>query len=313
MNTWKILVSDDLAQAGLDVLAQGGEVDFQPSISAAALADAISRYDALVVRGRTKVTAEVLAAARHLKVIGRAGVGVDNIDLKTAQSRGITVVNAPTATSIAVAELTFGLMLAVARHIPRGDAGLKAGQWLKKQLKGVELYGKTLGIIGYGRIGAELGQRAAAFGMDVLAYDPYLADEAIRERGAQPVALEALYAQSDIISLHLPLTDETRHMLDAAAFARMKPGVRLLCAARGGIIQEDDLLAALESGQVAAAGLDVFASEPPGDSPLVRHPNVVATPHIGAQTVESQVRAAVHVAEEVLHALEGHPLRWRVV
>ena len=312
MTTWKILISDDLAQRGRDLLAARAEVTYQPDISAAALLETIARFDALIVRGRTKVTADVFAAAENLKAVGRAGVGVDNIDLDAARTRGVTVVNAPTATSIAVAELTFGLMLAVARHIPRGDAGLKAGQWLKKQLKGVELYGKTLGIIGYGRIGAELGRRAAAFGMDVLAYDPYLADDAIRARGAEPVTLERLYARADFISLHLPLTEQTRRMISAEAFAQMKTGVRLLCAARGGIVDEAALLQALSSGQVAAAGLDVFAAEPPGESPLVRHPNVVATPHIGAQTAESQIRAAEHVAEEVLHALNGEPLRWRV-
>ncbi len=312
MSDWKILVSDDLAQAGLDLLSRQADVTFNPTISPAELTAAIGDYHALVVRGRTKVTADVLAAASRLRVVGRAGVGVDNIDLEAARARGVTVVNAPTATSIAVAELTFGLLLAVARHLPRADASMKAGQWLKKQLKGVELYGKTLGVLGYGRIGSELGRRAAAFGMTVLAYDPYLEAAAIRQRGAEPVDLDALYARSDFLSLHLPLTDETRNLLDAAAFARMKPGLRLICAARGGIIDETALLAALESGKVAAAALDVFAQEPPGATALVRHPRVVATPHIGAQTVEAQVRAAEHVAEEILHALRGEPLRWRV-
>ncbi len=313
MTKWNILISDDLAQAGRERLATQANVTFSPGLSPAALLDAIQNAEALVVRGRTKVTAEVLAAAPRLRVIGRAGVGVDNIDLEAARAQGVIVVNAPTATTIAVAELTFGLLLAVARHIPRADASMKDGQWLKKQLKGVEIFGKTLGILGYGRIGAEVAKRAAAFGMEVLAYDPYLTPETIRNRGAHPVSLEALYQQSDFLSLHLPLTEETRGMLSADAFARMKPGIRLVCAARGGIVDEAALLQALENGQVAAAGLDVFAQEPPKDSPLVRHPQVVATPHIGAQTHEAQIRAAEHVAEEVLRALNGEPLRWRVV
>jgi D-3-phosphoglycerate dehydrogenase len=264
------------------------------------------------VRSRTKVTAQVFDNAERLKVVGRVGVGVDNIDLEAARSQRVTVVNAPTSTSLAVAELTIGLMLALAREIPRADAGVKRGEWLKKELSGMELSGKTLGILGMGRIGAEVAARAAAFGMTVLGYDPLIPAEEIVRRGASPVGLNELYVRSDFVSLHLPLTDETRWMLDEQAFGRMKRGVRLVCAARGGVIDESALLRALESGQVAGAALDVFASEPPGKTDLVSHPKVIATPHIGAQTTEAQSRAAEDIANEVLAALNGEPLRWKV-
>jgi D-3-phosphoglycerate dehydrogenase len=204
-------------------------------------------------------------------------------------------------------------MLALAREIPRADAGMKQGKWLKKELAGIELYGKTLGILGMGRIGAEVAARASAFGMSVLGYDPLVPAEEIRRRGAEPVGLDGLFARSDFISLHLPLTSETRSMLGEQAFGSMKRGVRLLCAARGGIIDEAALLAALESGQVAGAALDVFATEPPGATDLIKHPKVIATPHIGAQTAEAQSRAAEDIANEVLAALNGDPLRWKVI
>ncbi len=313
MTKFNILLTDGLVEQGQAVLRPAVQFDDRAGISADELLQIVGHYDALIVRGRTKVTAEVFDAAAKLKVVGRAGVGVDNIDLQAAKARGVTVVNAPTATSVAVAELTFGLLLSLARHIPRADAGMKRGQWDKKKLKGVELYGKTLGIIGLGRIGAELGRRGAAFGMTIIAHDPLLSPEKITERGAQPVTIDELYARADFISLHLPLSAETRGMLGDAVFARMKPGVRLACAARGGIIDEPALLAALNAGQVAGAALDVFAQEPPGASALVAHPNLIATPHIGAQTTESQARAAEHIAAEVLAALHGEPLRWKVV
>jgi D-3-phosphoglycerate dehydrogenase len=254
----------------------------------------------------------MLGVAPRLKVIGRAGVGVDNIDLNAAQKQGVIVVNAPTSTSIAVAELTFGLLLALAREIPRADAAMKQGRWLKKELEGVELHGKTLGILGFGRIGAEVGKRAAAFGMNVIAYDPLLSEEEIKRRGADPVSLQDLYAWSDFISLHMPLTADTRDMIGRAAFAQMKDGVRIVCAARGGIIDETALVEALNSGKVAGAALDVFKEEPPGLTEAVSHPRLIATPHIGAQTAEAQSRASTDIAHEVLAALRGDPLRWRV-
>lgn len=310
--TFKTLITDGLEETGQDILRQLGQVDDRTGISPEDLLTAIADYQALIVRGRTKVTAAVFDAAKNLKVVGRAGVGVDNIDLTAAKAHGVIVVNAPTATTLAVAELTLGLMLSLARDIPRADAAMKDGKWLKKELEGVELFGKTLGIIGMGRIGSEVGKRAAAFGMTLLGYDPLIPAEEIARRGAQPVSLDDLYARADFITLHLPLTPETKNMLNAAAFAKMKNGVRIICAARGGIIDETALLDALNSGKVAGAALDVFAAEPPGKTDLVTHPHVVAAPHIGAQTAESQVRAGLDIASEVAAALRGEPLRWRV-
>ena len=312
MPKYHILITD-----GLDASAQAVlrfcTVDDRTGISADDLSTIIADYDALIVRGRTKVTASLLETATKLKVVGRAGVGVDNIDLAAAKSRGVTVVNAPVSTTLAVAELTFGLLLALTREIPRADSSMKQGQWLKKELEGVELHGKTLGILGMGRIGAEVARRARAFGMDVLGYDPLLSPEEIRGRVAEPVDRDELLARADFISLHLPLTPETRGLLDADQFAKMKDGARIVCAARGGIIDEAALLSALESGKIAGAALDVFESEPPGGTDLVRHPKVIATPHVGAQTAEAQSRAAEDIAHEVLNALKGKKLRWKVV
>jgi D-3-phosphoglycerate dehydrogenase len=253
-----------------------------------------------------------MEAGSRLKAIGRAGVGVDNIDLDAAKKHNVTVVNAPMSTSMAVAELTFGLLLAIAREIPRADAGMKKGVWLKKELKGVELNGKTLGIIGYGRIGVEVGKRASAFGMNVVAYDPLISEDDIQKLGAEPVSIQDLYAWSDFISLHLPLNVQTRDMVGPMAISEMKDGVRIVCAARGGIIDESALMAALNSGKVAGAALDVFGQEPPGLTEAVSHPRVIATPHIGAQTVEAQSRASEDISNEVLSALNGEALRWRV-
>jgi D-3-phosphoglycerate dehydrogenase len=308
----KILITDGLDEAGIAILRSAVELDDRSGIAAQDLLSLVPAYEGLIVRGRTRITSDLLDSARQLRVVGRAGVGVDNIDLAAARSRGVTVVNAPQSTSIAVAELTFSLLLAIAREIPRADFAMKQGQWLKKELEGVELAGKTLGLIGFGRIGAEVGRRAAAFGMHVLAHDPLVPDEEIRGRSSEPASLARIYAGSDFISLHVPLDETTRGMLDEAAFAMMKPGVRLVCAARGGVVDEAALLGALERGKVAAAGLDVFAAEPPGLTPLISHPRVVATPHIGAQTREAQSRAAVDIVAEVLAALRGEPLRWKV-
>jgi D-3-phosphoglycerate dehydrogenase len=312
MPEWKILLTDGLEQNGQDILRAAAQVDNRAGISADDLLKVVGEYDALIVRGRTKVTAAVFDAAPRLKVVGRAGVGVDNIDLNAAKAHNVIVVNSPTATTIAVAELTLGLMLAVVREIPRADATMKAGQWIKKELEGRELWRKTLGVIGFGRIGTEVARRAKAFDMEILAYDPLLPAEAIRLRGGEPVSLDELLRRADMITLHVPLDENTRNLLNAEAFAKMKDGVYIICAARGGVIDEEALLQALNSGKVAGAGLDVFATEPPGATALVTHPKVVCTPHIGAQTVEAQTRAAEDIATEVLAALEGKPLRWRV-
>jgi D-3-phosphoglycerate dehydrogenase len=313
MTEWKVLISDNLAESGKAALKGQAEVADKGGISSEDLLTEIGDFDGLIVRGRTKVTKEVLAAGKKLKVVGRAGVGVDNIDLAAAQAAKVTVVNAPMATTDAVAELTLALMLSMVRHIPRADAGMKAGQWDKKSLEGSELAGKTLGIVGMGRIGGRVAELSKVFDMTILGYDPLIPAETIKERYAAPTTLNDLYAQSDFISLHLPLAPETRGMINDEALNRMKRGVRIICAARGGIINETALLARLESGQVAGAALDVFEKEPPGLTALVAHPNVIATPHIGAQTAEAQERAALHIAEEVLAALKGEPLRWRIV
>jgi D-3-phosphoglycerate dehydrogenase len=313
MPSYSVLIADGLEKNGQAILHSSAEVVDRSGISPEELLQVIQAYDALIVRSRTKVTPQVFEAAKKLKVVGRAGVGVDNIDLEAAKSHGVTVVNAPTSTSLAVAELTFAFMLALAREIPRADAAMKQGSWPKKELEGIELYGRTLGILGMGRIGVEVALRAKAFGMRVLGYDPLIPAEEILRRGAEPVSLENLYLRSDFISLHLPLTSETHAMLNEQAFGQMKPGVHLVCAARGGIIDESALLAALQSGQVGGAALDVFASEPPGANELVRRPNVIATPHIGAQTAESQLRVAEDIATEVLRVLKGEPLRWKII
>jgi D-3-phosphoglycerate dehydrogenase len=312
MPDYKILITDGLDERGQSILRASAEVDDKSGISAEDLVNVIGDYDGLIVRGRTRVTAAVLEAASNLKVVGRAGVGVDNIELDAAKKHNVAVVNAPTSTTIAVAELTFGLLLALAREIPRGDASMKQGNWIKKELEGVELNGKTLGVIGYGRIGTEVGRRAAAFGMSVVVYDPDVSEDELVHGDAEPVSLQDLFAWSDFISLHLPLNVQTRDLIGPMAFSQMKEGVRIVSTARGGIIDEAALLDALNQGKVAGAALDVFTKEPPGLTELVSHPRVIATPHMGAQTAEAQSRAAEDIAAEVLAALRGKPLRWRV-
>jgi D-3-phosphoglycerate dehydrogenase len=309
----KVLIADSLAPQALERLeAAGLQADDRAGISAEELQALLPQYAGLIVRSRTKVTAALLAAAPALKVVGRAGVGVDNIDLAAAKAQGVVVVNTPVSTSVAVAELTLALMLALLRSIPRADASMKAGAWDKKSFEGAELAGKTLGVLGMGNIGAQVARRAAAFDMRVIAYDPFLDDATITTRGALAAKLEAVYAESDVLTLHLPLLPETRGMLNESTFAQMKRGVYLICAARGGVIDEDALLNALARGQVAGAALDVFATEPPGASALVTHPQVIATPHMGAQTAEAQTRAAADVADEVANVLLGQPIRWQV-
>ncbi|MEM5776569.1 MAG: hydroxyacid dehydrogenase, partial [Anaerolineaceae bacterium] len=269
MSAWKVLLTDGLEENGQAILRASAELVDKTGISADDLLQIVGEYDALIVRGRTKVTPAVFAAGKNLKVVGRAGVGVDNIDLNAAREAKVTVVNSPLATSVSVAELTLGLMLSVMRDLPRADATMKAGKWLKKEFEGVELYKKTLGVIGFGRIGVAVANRAKAFEMDVIGYDPLIPSDEIQKRGGTPVTLDELLAKADVITMHIPLTAESRGMLNAAAFAKMKDGVRIVCAARGGVIDEEALLQALESGKVAAAGLDVFTAEPPGLTPLV--------------------------------------------
>lgn len=313
MTPWRILLTDGLEENGQALLRQAATVDDQRGIAPGKLLKIVKDYDALIVRGRTRLTPAIFEAARCLKVVGRAGVGVDNIDLPAANQHGVTVVNTPTSTTLAVAELALSFMLALARQIPAADASMKTGLWTKEAFLGNEVNGRTLGILGMGNIGSAVAVRAAALGMRPVGYDPFLESETIRERGAEPLVLADLLPISDFISLHLPLTPESRGMIDGQTLAHMKRGVYLICTARGGIINETALLGALESGQVAGAALDVYQNEPPGLNALVSHPRVIATPHIGAQTHEAQARAARNIAEEVLAALRNAPLRWKVV
>jgi len=309
----KIIVTDGLAQKGLDLLATVGEVTANPKITPEELIQVLPEYDALVVRSRTKVKANIIAAGTNLKVIGRAGVGVDNIDVPAALAKGITVVNSPLAATAAVGELTLGLMLALARNIPAMNASMKQAKWEKSAFMGTELGGKTLGILGIGRIGSYVATLAQAFGMKIVAYDPIFRPDEIRVRGAEPLSFEEVLQKSDYVSMHLPLTDKTRNMLSTEQFAMMKTGARLVCLARGGVVDEAALCAALDNEHLAGAALDVFTSEPPQAGSIAEHPKVIASPHVGAQTKEAQNRAGVDIAEEVLAALQGKELRWRVM
>ena len=313
MNRWRILLTDGLHPSGQDLLRAAAEVDDCKGITVEALLEVIDLYDGVIIRSRTHMDKQAIEHGERLKVIGRAGAGVDNIDLSVAAANGVAVVNAPLSTTLAVAEHTLALMFALARAVSRADASMKSGQWAKEELQGVELAGKTLGILGMGRIGSMVTSRATALGMHVLGYDPLLPKEEILRRNAEPVTLDELYERANFISLHLPLTSETKNLIDGQALGKMQRGVRLVCTARGGILDETALLGALESGQVAGVALDVYAKEPPGMNAVVSHPRVVATPHIAARTVEAQARAAMDISGEVLAILRGEQTHWRVV
>lgn len=302
----KVLVSDPLAEEGLELLRQEAEVEVKTDLTPQQLVEAIGQYEAIVVRSATKVTAKVIEAGQRLRVIGRAGVGVDNIDVAKATERGIMVVNAPTPTVLAVAEHTMALLLATARHVHRADASLREGKWLKKQLVGTTVAGKVLGIVGLGRIGTAVARRARAFDMEIIAYDPYLTREQIEERGATPVSfLEELLERSDFVTLHAPLTPETQGMIGTRELDMMKPTAHLINCDRGAVVDEEALLKALDEGRLAAAGLDCFCEEPATDNPLCCHERVVATPHIAASTAEAQRDVGREIARQVLAALRG--------
>ncbi|HEY0783881.1 MAG TPA: hydroxyacid dehydrogenase, partial [Thermoanaerobaculia bacterium] len=286
----RILIADQLDPSGLALLRQGGAELYElPEAERPRLAELLPDFDALVVRSATKVTADLLRAGKKLKVVGRAGIGVDNVDVAAATELGILVVNAPTANLLSATEHTFALLLAVARRVPAADASTKGGGWDRK-LTGVELQGKTLGVIGFGRIGQRVAQRAKGFEMNVVAYDPFLDAAAARRLEVELLPLEDLLRRSHVVTLHTPLTKETKNLLDAERLALLPKGAIVVNCGRGGVIDEAALLAALEAGALAGAGLDVFAEEPPKDLALVRHPKVVATPHLGAQTREAQER-----------------------
>ena len=296
----KILISDKMSEQAIAVFKERGvTVDYTPGMEPEALKAAIGDYDGLAVRSATKVTAEVLAAAEKLKVVGRAGIGVDNIDQAAATARGVVVMNTPFGNSITTAEHAVAMMMALARQIPAANSSTHAGKWEKSKFMGVELYGKVLGLIGAGNIGSIVADRAQGLKMRVVAFDPFLSSERAAEMGVEKVDLEALLERADFITIHTPLTDKTRNLLNADAFARCKRGVRLVNCARGGIVDEAALLQALEDGTVAGASLDVFAEEPARDNPLFGRPDVVATPHLGAATTEAQENVAIQVAEQM--------------
>jgi len=296
----KVLISDKLSPLAKEIFEQRGiEVDQIVGLTPEQLIEAIPRYDGLAIRSATKVTKEVLAAAKNLKVVGRAGIGVDNVDVKAATQSGVVVMNTPFGNSITTAEHAIAMMFAVARQIPLANESTHNGKWEKSRFMGVELTSKVLGIIGCGNIGAIAAERALGLKMKVIAYDPYLSVERAEELGVEKVELDGLLARADFISLHTPLTDNTRGILNAAAFAKMKDGVRIINCARGGLIDEDALLEALDSGKVAGVALDVFAEEPARKNALFGHEKVVATPHLGASTSEAQVNVAVQVAEQM--------------
>lgn len=306
----RVLVADAIAGEGIERLRQVGEVDVSTGLSEAELVGAIGEYDALVVRSQTRVTRCVIEAAGRLRVVGRAGVGVDNIDLNAATEHGILVVNSPHGNTTAAAELTVALMLSLARRIPQADAAVRAGRWDRKGLVGTEVYGKTLGIVGLGRIGLEVARRARALGMHVVAYDPFAIRSRAEQNGVTLDSFEAVLTQSDFLTLHTPLTDETRHMIGAEELKRMRRGARLINCARGGLVDEVALADALRSGHLAGAALDVFSGEPvPPDHPLVGLAQTVVTPHLGASTAEAQAAVSVDVAEQVVDVLEGRPAR----
>ena len=308
----RILVADRIAASGIDLLRRAHEVEIRTGLSEAELAKALVGVSALIVRSQTRVTRASLADALDLRVIARAGVGVDNIDMEAATERGITVVNAPLANTISAAEHAFGLMLAVARNIPQGDASLRGGTWERGRLQGVELAGRTLGIIGLGRIGTEVARRARAFEMELLGYDPFVPVERGRSLGVELVALAELFSRSDFVTLHSALLEETRGLVNADLLAQAKPGLRFINAARGALVDEPALLAAVESGRIAGAGIDVFSSEPAVGNILTTDPRIVVTPHLGASTLEAQDRAALTVVEQVLDVLAGAAARFSV-
>lgn len=307
-----ILVTEKIGDEGLALLRQAAEVDVKLNLTPDQLKELLPGYEALVVRSQTKVTADVLAAGTSLKVVGRAGTGVDNIDQNAATQQGILVVNAPASNSIAVAELTLGLILSIARQLPQAHASLTGGKWERGKFMGTEICGKTLGLLGLGRIGAEVARRARAFDMRVLAYDPFISEERAQQLGVQPISLDGLLRELDIISLHVPLINSTRNLLNAERLAQMKRGAWIVNCARGGIIDEAALAEALASGQIGGAGLDVWAKEPPTDSGILQAPNLVALPHLGASTEEAQALTAVDVAEGVVDALQDRTPRFAV-
>lgn len=306
----KVLITEYLSDKGIEILKNEDDisVDIETKLSYEELIKRIADYDALIVRSGTKVTADVIKAGKKLKVIGRAGVGVDNVDVNTATRQGVIVVNTPNANTISAAEHTLTLILALSRNIAPASASMKSGEWERQRFMGVEVYGKTLGIIGLGRIGTEVAKRAQAFGMKIIASDPYIAPETANKLNVELVDNQELFRRSDYITVHLPLNQETCDLLNDEAFNMMKNGVRIINCARGGICDEKALYNAIVSGKVAGAALDVFEHEPPTGSPLISLDSVLATPHLGASTKEALVNVSVEIAHQVIDALKGRPV-----
>lgn len=306
----KVLVSDPIDQVGIDILSQVAQVDVKTSLSPEELVQIIPDYDALMIRSGTRVTKEIIEAGSHLKIIGRAGVGVDNVDVPAATRKGIVVVNSPEGNTIAAAEHTLAMMMAMSRYIPAANQSVKSGQWDRKSYTGVEVYKKTLGIVGLGKIGAHVATVARAMGMKLLAYDPFVSNERAEQLNCRLVELDMLFREADYITLHIPKTPETANLINAAAIATMKPTARIINCARGGIIDEAALGEALRQGKIAGAAIDVYAQEPLGESSLRElGKEIVMTPHLGASTEEAQVNVAVDVAEQIRDVLLGLPAR----
>lgn len=307
----RVIVTDNLSEVGIKKLREFAEVDVELDLSEDDLKERIADYDAIVIRSGTKVTKEIIEAGStgRLKVIGRAGVGVDNIAVETATEKGILVVNSPEANTISAAEHTIAMLLSLSRKIPAANASLKSGKWDRKKYMGVEVNGKVLGIIGLGRVGTEVAKRAKGLGMKVVAYDPFISLEKAKGLGITLASLNETFQVADFITIHTPLTKDTRHLIGAKEFALMKDGVRVINCARGGIIDEHALKEAIESGKVAGAALDVFEQEPPEERGLLELEEVIVTPHLGASTTEAQKAAAMVIAEEVIAALQNKPVR----
>ena len=308
----RILVAEPLADEGLDIHRSEHEVHVKTDLDRAAFLDALPGYEALLVRSAVQVDAEAIAAGTNLVVVGRAGVGVDNIDLAAATHAGITVVNAPTGNTIAATEHTLALLFALARHIPAAEASLRRGEWKRAAFTGRELRGKTLGIVGLGKIGMAIADRARAMEMDVVGHDPYVTEEAAANHGVRLVTLAQLLKAADVVTVHVPLTRSTRNLIGSRELSTMKPDAYLINVARGGVVDENALAAALTAGRLGGAAVDVFSAEPPRESPLLSAPNTILTPHLGASTAEAQTRVAVEAAEQVLDVLAGRPARYAV-
>ena len=305
---YNILAADGIAGEGIELLKKDFNVEVRDKLSHDELLEIIPQFDGLIVRSASKVTADVLSRADKLKIIGRAGVGVDNIDVKAATEKGIIVINSPDGNTIAATEHTFAMMLAVSRNIPQADATMHNGGWDRKKFIGVQLSGKTLGVIGLGRIGAGVAKRAQSFYMNVIAYDPFVSAERAESLGVKLVELDELFKTPDFITVHMPLTKKTENMISLAEMKLMKPTVRLINCARGGIINENDLAVALKENIIAGAAIDVFTSEPLENSPLQNLPNIILTPHLGASTIEAQIGVSVDVAGGIIDALNGRPV-----